>query len=540
MKLKNIIKKCAKKILNDDVKIINTKINYENFSKAMKDLIKRNKALLSSEDHFGKRPDNKDFYPVVKKIENGFNLLFKELNEYDEDGYIPPLEAQTVSSGNPIKSKPFPMCEEFILKTLLKRSLYQYPSITGNVKCKAHVVNYLIREGFREKTCKGYDGIGVENVVFTCSTTQGFQFVLETILRDEDVILVTGPNYGLFAIAPERINARVEVLNLCEEDNFFVNPKKLANKIDEINLELKNKFKDKLNYIPKVAAFLNINPHNPIGNVMSKKNIDILKGIGDVCLEKGVFVIDDLIYRDLTYDRDNLALPLASMPKYFNNTITLLGLSKAYGLASFRAACVIAPIPICNGLNEKLFCNVNTMPVLQVNAMAGAYNGTNKRYRMAKRYFKPLIKKYIHRLNLFRSLIEGIDVIEEKSEKNKIIREINRCVKNKERASILLNGIENLEIRKNTLPTSGFFAIVDFTRLKGKTIDKHKIKNEQDLIRYLYKKSKFKTIMGENMSWPYEDEIIGRFDFAIDLKDLISNIWKLHLSLDRRFVCIKD
>ena len=39
MKLKNIIKKCAKKILNDDVKIINTKINYENFSKAMKDLM---------------------------------------------------------------------------------------------------------------------------------------------------------------------------------------------------------------------------------------------------------------------------------------------------------------------------------------------------------------------------------------------------------------------------------------------------------------------------------------------------------------------
>ena len=246
MKLKNIIKKCAKKILNDDVKIINTKINYENFSKAMKDLIKRNKALLSSEDHFGKRPDNKDFYPVVKKIENGFNLLFKELNEYDEDGYIPPLEAQTVSSGNPIKSKPFPMCEEFILKTLLKRSLYQYPSITGKVKCKAHGVNYLIREGFREKPCKGYDGIGVENVVFTCSTTQGFQFVLETILRDEDVILVTGPNYGLFAIAPERINARVEVLNLCEEDNFFVNPKKLANKIDDeeglgiIDMEVKH------------------------------------------------------------------------------------------------------------------------------------------------------------------------------------------------------------------------------------------------------------------------------------------------------------
>ncbi|MEG0994615.1 MAG: aminotransferase class I/II-fold pyridoxal phosphate-dependent enzyme, partial [Bacilli bacterium] len=86
---------------------------------------------------------------------------------------------------------------------------------------------------------------------------------------------------------------------------------------------------NKLNYQPKVVAFLNMNPHNPLGKVMSVKNKDLIEKIGDICLEKGVFVIDDLIYRDLTFDQDNLALPMASYPKYFNNTISLFGLSKS-------------------------------------------------------------------------------------------------------------------------------------------------------------------------------------------------------------------
>ena len=57
---------------------------------------------------------------------------------------------------------------------------------------------------------------------------------------------------------------------------------------------------------------------------MNNKNKEILEGIGDVCLEKGVFVIDDLIYRDLTYDQNDLALPMATYEKYFNNTISFI------------------------------------------------------------------------------------------------------------------------------------------------------------------------------------------------------------------------
>lgn len=43
---------------------------------------------------------------------------------------------------------------------------------------------------------------------------------------------------------------------------MYVNPQKLSNRIDEINKQLEVKYKDKLDYTPKVVAFLNENPHN--------------------------------------------------------------------------------------------------------------------------------------------------------------------------------------------------------------------------------------------------------------------------------------
>ena len=98
-------------------------------------------------------------------------------------------------------------------------------------------------------------------------------------------------------------------------------------------------------------AFLNANPNNPTGKVMGEKNVELLTEIGNVCLERGVFVIDDLVYRDTSYDPDNIAKPIATIPGMFRNTISLFGLSKSYGLASLRAGFIVAdeilPLPSC-------------------------------------------------------------------------------------------------------------------------------------------------------------------------------------------------
>jgi len=525
-KLINNSKKIVKKILGIDYKVKNTTFNPNNSCESLDNLIEYRKDLLDERKSAGVRRDGKEYYSDVKKIADAFSFYRIELHKYDKDlKHIKEIgEYDGLHSGTPMMTKPFPMCVREIKKTLRRKNLYCYPATSGEVIPRERFLEYLGREGFKLDKSDKYDGMGVDNIVFTCSTTAAYSMVVNLISRREDVILVTGPNYGFFALEPERLNARVEILKLKEEDDWYVNPKSLEKRIDEINKKLKKEFEGKLDYIPRVVGFLNMNPHNPIGKVMGNKNKELLYEIGDVCLKKGVFVIDDLIYRDLTFDRDNIALPLATNPKYFNNTISLFGLSKSFGLASFRAGVIVAPIPICKGISQMIFELMDSTPVPQVEAMVGAYNASNKRYKEYDKYFNPIIKEYEYRYQLFKSMVEGINTIKDEKIKEKIRKDIYKYQSDEEIRKMLLKGIPNVTIRKGTEPESGFFSVMDFTELKGKKYNDKVINNDEDMLEYFYIKGKIVWIMGESMSWPYEDEIIGRVNFALTKKALIDNM----------------
>ena len=225
------------------------------------------------------------------------------------------------------------------------------------------------------------------------------------------------------------------IQNKLEEDDFYINPKLLGERIDEINETLKKEFANE-SYIPRVVAFLNMNPHNPLGKVLNSKKMDILEQLGDICLEKGVFVIDDLIYRDIGFDQDDKAFFLASIPKYFNNTITLIGLSKSYGLAQVRAGAIIAPIPIINDITAQISHEVDALSYIQSAALAGAFNGTTRRYKKADKYFKGLIKEYKYHLSLIEALIYGINYKNCEQNRNEIMKDIKKYTTDEEKIKV--------------------------------------------------------------------------------------------------------
>ncbi len=526
-KSKNIVKK----ILKINHQVSTGTFDENNFSPSLSNLTKNNPDLLSTRVSIGHRKDNKPFYPEVAKLGEAYNFFRGEVLQYGKEDIPEISEYDGLHSGTPMKTPPFPGCINKIKHIDRDKTLYWYPATAGSKFARQKFVDYLHREGFTLEKAPGYDGLSTNNIVFTCSTTHAYSLILNLIARPEDIILVTGPNYGLFAIEPERMNARVEVLDLKEEDNFFVNPTSLANRIDELNEELKSTWSGKLTYQPKVVAFLNMNPHNPIGNVMTKNEMNIITGIGDVCLAKGVFVIDDLIYRDLTFDQDNLAFPMASIPKYFNNTISMFGISKAYGLASFRAGVIVAPIPICRGISNLIFQAMDSVSVLQVKALEGAFNGTDKRYKETKKYFTPIIKEYQYRYELLKCLVEGINSITDNTIKTKIKRDIAYYEKDPSIQKILLEGIPLVTLRKNTVPTSGFFAILDLTNLRGKKYANNTINTEYDLLKYFYIEGKILYLMGSNISWPYDNEMVARINFGLEKKALINNFKIINLAV---------
>lgn len=453
----------------------------------------------------------------VSKIYDVFELYGNELYELENER-IRNISSRSLGGGSPMKTEPFPPCKKELLKVICDDNLSNYPMASGDEYSRKVIVDYLKKEGFQR-----YDDLSEDNVIFTLSTTQAFNIIMKIIARPHDVVLMTGPNYGLFTFTPERsAGAKVEILPLSIKDNWYVNPEKLSLKIDEINQQLEEEYKGKLDYTPKVVAFLNENPHNPLGKVMNNNNCEILEKIGDVCLERGVFVIDDLIYRDLTFDRNNLAKPMGTYAKYFDNTITITGLSKSYGLAAIRAGMVVANEIIVRGIRNYIFQTMDSSPILQGRALAGAFNSSTERYREYERFFNPIIDEYKYRLELLKALVEGIDTIKDSNLRNEIENEIKKYARNEFNIKELLEGIPGVNIVDGTYPESGFFVMLDYTSLKNKSSDYGRtITNEKELLKYMYEQEKIKLILGQSISWPNQDQLVGRVTTALPREDTI-------------------
>lgn len=484
-------------------------------NKSINKLVQENKNVKNKKPGFpniGKRPDGKEFSNAVKKIEEAWYF-------YDIDLYklVPDEKVVKLGNGNPSCYKPFPLALRK-LKRNGYRNLYQYPPAAGDEKSREKIVEYLISEGFPNY-------LNIDNVIITCSTTQGFYLILKSLFRPYDCIIMTAPNYGLFAFMPERMNISVEVIKLKKENNYIVNPNELNKTIITINEKLKNQYKDIIEYTPCVRAFLNVNPHNPLGSVLTYDDVNIVKSLAQVCNNHGVFIIDDLIYKDLIYDRTKSAMPVAALHQYFDNTISLFGISKSYGMASTRAGFIVANDIVIRLIRDNLFYVMDSAPYLQSLLLAETYNSSNKRKRCYNKYFKKVIDIYKFNCYLTMAMFAGICSIKNTVYYKRILKFLIREIKDKTYLNLALEGIPTAEIK--VIPQSGFFMLIDFTKIKKYS----NIKSEEDFLKYIYKKCGIKFLVGQSFSWPNVDELIIRITYSLDKKELLDAYLKMNIAI---------
>lgn len=479
----------------------------------------------------GGRYDGDSFNPTVQEIADAIEYYGFEVRD-DDITTVPDID---LGSGNPTKYPPFPMAIDEMKKSL-DSYMYKYPYTEGSDEIRKVLLDYIEKEGFINTTPYNYSdiddkGLCVHNITFLPSTSIAFNMVVSLISKPGDVVLVTGPNYGLFTIRAERAGAEVEVLPLSKEDHWLVNPEKLANKIDEINESLQKVYNRRKGYIPRVVAFVNANPNNPTGKVMGEKNADLLKEIGEVCLKRGVFIIDDLVYRDLTFDPQNIAKPIATIPGMFRNTISLFGLSKSYGMASLRAGFVVADEVIIRELINRIFQGMDSAPDIVGRALAGAFNVRPERDSIYQDYFSKLRTIYQEKYQLLKALVEGIYSINNSSLKNRIRSKIENQITDSKLLKQVLKGLPYTKFPDNLEPESGFFAILDFTKVRGMKYNNTIINTERDLLTFFYRTYRTRFLVGQSISWPYPNELVGRVTFAIEDNLIISALSQMNQSL---------
>lgn len=180
----------------------------------------------------GVRNDGEGFNPTVQSIADAIDYYGYEVRDEDIVD-IPDID---LGSGNPTRYKPFPLAIRE-MKKALDEDMYKYPYTEGDDNIRKVLLEYVEKEGFINVAPYSYDdidnkGLSVHNITFLPSTSIAFNMIINVISKPGDVVLITGPNYGLFTIRAERCGAEVEVLPLEKEDSFLVNPDKLAAKIE--------------------------------------------------------------------------------------------------------------------------------------------------------------------------------------------------------------------------------------------------------------------------------------------------------------------
>ena len=482
--------------------------------------------------YIGTRNDGEKFNPTVQSIADAIDYYGYEVR----DENITTMPDTDLGGGNPIDFKPFPLAIEEMKKSLDSNSLHKYPYTEGDDNIRKILLDYIEEEGFINTTPYSYPdvdekGLSVHNITFIPSTSIVFNMIINIISKPGDVVLMTGPNYGLFTIRAERAGAEVEILPLEKEDNYIPNPKKLADKIDEINESLQNVYNKRKGYVPRVVAFVNANPNNPTGKVMGKNETKLLEELSNVCLKRGVFIIDDLVYRDITFDKNNIAKPIATIPGMFRNTISLFGLSKSYGLASLRAGFVVADEIIIREIINRIFQEMDSSPDIVGRALAGAFNTTEKRKLVYNEYFEELRELYKYKYNLLKALVKGIKSIKDKKQREIITKNVKEILKDE--AEEILKGLPYVDFPKNLEIESGFFVLLDFTKIKGMKYKGNMITTEIDLLNFFYKTCRTRFLIGQSISWPYKDELVGRLTTALPDEKIIVSLKNMHKALKK-------
>lgn len=162
-----------------------------------------------------------------------------------------------------------------------------------------------------------------EWIVPTPGIVPSINWLIHALTNEGDKIIIQTPVYYPFFSAVTG-NKRVLIENaLIEEDGkYTMDFDGLINSIDE-----------------QTKMIILCNPHNPVGRVFKKEELERL---GEICINNDIIIVSDEIHSDLVY-KPHKHIPIASLSEALNNqTITLMAPSKTFNIAGLKASVFIS------------------------------------------------------------------------------------------------------------------------------------------------------------------------------------------------------
>ena len=262
---------------------------------------------------------------------------------------------------------------------------------------------------------------------------------LRALVNPGDEVILPAPYWVSYIELIQMVGGVPVVVNASEAEHFKITPEKLAAAIT-----------------PKTKCMILNNPSNPTGMMYDRQE---LEAIAKVCVEKDIYVISDEIYYRLAYDGREFTSLAAISPEIKERTLIVNGVSKSYAMTGWRIGYVAAPAPIAKVIGNYLgHCTGNPCTISQ-KASAVALSASQETVDGMKKAFEERRNYMVERMNQ----IEGVS-----------------CIK----------------------PEGAFYVMMNISKLVGKELFGHVIKDADDFGNLFLKYGKVAVVPGTGFGAP--------------------------------------
>ena len=194
-----------------------------------------------------------------------------------------------------------------------------------------------------------------EEMAYSTGVMPSISSMIRCLTDVGDEILIQSPVYHVFYYVIEDNGRKVLENELIYENGKY--------RIDFDDLDEK---------LSKVGMMILCNPHNPIGKIWSREELD---RIGELCKRHGVILISDEIHCDLTYPGFEYN-PFKSS----DNVITCLSPSKSFNIAGFQSSVIhTANKELLERIKAQMHIdNSDSCNVFAPSAVMAAYNDSEE------------------------------------------------------------------------------------------------------------------------------------------------------------------
>ena len=173
--------------------------------------------------------------------------------------------------------------------------------------------------------------IDPKDMIYCTGVVAAIDSIFKHVLPPQSGIVVQSPVYHVFFNCVRNNNHELLNNQLIVKDNeYSINFKELEELLSKDNTK----------------ALLLCNPHNPIGRIWNK---DELNKIASLCEKYNVLIISDEIHCDIAEP----GCEYNSILSITNNAIALISPTKAFNIAGIQAACIVCPNKELHELIEK-------------------------------------------------------------------------------------------------------------------------------------------------------------------------------------------